>query len=130
MWNKKHNDDTKVSGHTYTKNWKIVELPIKVHPSDMYCNSGGIDCQYLRYKDDERKHPVCAWNFEYRGHDYGEAGGTAKKPLHFDEKQGFVVKAAFCRSLTVKHYGNKYHTWENTTKIGDANQQCPDNDGK
>ena len=115
MWNKKHNSDTKISGHTFTKNWKIAQLPIKVHPSEKYCNSGGIDCQYLRWKDAGKTQPFCAWNLEYRGVDKMHENDTPTKgPLKFDDKGSQVLKAAFCRRLRINYYSNEMDTWENT----------------
>lgn len=107
-WNKKHNSQEKISSHSFTNNWKVVNVPIKVHPSEDYCNSGGIDCQYLRWKDVEKTVPFCAWNFEYRGSNLERKG-----PLKQDARQPFVVKANFCRSLSRNHWYSE-NSWENT----------------
>jgi hypothetical protein len=126
MWNRKHNSNIKTSAHTFIRNWKVVNLPIKVHPSAEYCNSGGIECQYLRYKDVEKKQPYCAWNLEYRGRDMGNAANgepSTKGPLQIADKTGFVLKARFCRDLGESYY-NSVGTWENTLTINDP----PDED--
>jgi len=126
MWNRKHNSNIKISAHTFVKNWKIVNLPIKVHPSAEYCNSGGLECQYLRYKDIEKKQPYCGWNLEYRGRDMGSipyCKPSTKGPLQISNKTGFVLKARFCRDLS-ESYNNSRNTWENTQTINDP----PDED--
>ena len=126
MWNRKHNSKTKISAHTYVKNWKIVSIPIKVHPSAEYCNSGGLECQYLRYKDAEQKQPYCAWNLEYRGMDKGSISNgvpSTKGPLKIAETTGFILKAHFCIGLREDYY-NANNTWENTLTINDP----PDED--
>ena len=108
MWNRKHNSGQKISAHSFTRNWKTVNLPIKVHPSENYCDSGGLSCQYLRYKDAEHTKPYCAWNLEYRGSLYRE-----KRPLQKDDKSGHILKAHFCRGLGNAYYSDT-NTWENT----------------
>lgn len=122
MWNRKHNDGEKISGHTFIHNWKVVQLPIKVHPSADYCNSGGLQCQYLRFKDaDGKTGPFCAWNFEQRGIDSRDrdTGKSLKGPLQYDDKQkNFIRKARFCRRLSERGY-NTTNTWENTTTVDD-----------
>jgi len=123
MWNRKHNSNDKVSAHTYTKNWRVVLLPIKVHPSDEYCNTGGLDCQYLRFKDVDRTRPYCAWNLEYRGKDYGDISSgepSTKHPLRYDDKTKQVFKCHFCRTLGRAYYqSQETNTWENTLTIHD-----------
>jgi hypothetical protein len=122
MWNRKHNEQEKISGHTFVKNWKLVNLPIKVHPSAEYCNSGGLKCQYLRFKDpDGKTNPFCAWNLEYRGIDArDDKGCSQKKPLQYDDKQkNFIRKARFCAHLGESYYANYGNSWENTTTVDD-----------
>lgn len=128
MWNRKHNSTDKISGHTYVRNWKIAVVPIKVHPSDEYCNGGGVDCQYLRFKDPERKHPYCLWNLEYRGIDRARYRNddptfkSSKHPLLINATTNRVVKAEFCQSLG-HHYGRDDNTWENTMTYKEETSQ-------
>ena len=126
MWNRKHNGEEKTSAHSFVRNWKVVNLPIKVHPSAEYCNSGGLMCQYLRYKDPEQTKPYCAWNLEYRGKDMGSIFNgkpSTKGPLQISDKTGHVLKARFCRDFGENYY-NGNNTWENTQTINDP----PDED--